>query len=329
MGDLRCNGTATWCPALLRGEVDQLRRPGIRRNKNIRSGALRVDRRGSLWVGTINDGVYRISGGVADHYGVSDGLSGNDVGLVFEDREGNIWVLTDGGLDKFRNTALITYTTRQGVSDSEFHSVMALRNGAVWIATNGTLNILRKQDGKTAIFDRKLSGQEVAPMLEDHSGVVWLGVGLALMRIQNGRFREVGGQSFASLGGVSGIAEDSGGTIWVLTPRGQLFNIVGDEINKQASLNDELGRQRYLVADPDGGLWLGATIGTVSYFRDGRLQTTSLSSPQGPVGIRAPFVDSDNSLLIPSSQGLYRLNHGQVTLFNSDNGLALPWRAST
>jgi signal transduction histidine kinase/ligand-binding sensor domain-containing protein len=289
-----------------------------------RSTALLVDRRGSLWVGTINDGVYRICGGVADHYGVSDGLSGNDAANFFEDREGNIWVLTDGGLDKFRNTALITYTTRQGVSDSEFHSVMALRNGAVWIATNGALDILKKQDGKTSIFDRKLSGREVAPMLEDHRGVVWLGVNLALMRFQNGRFQEIGGQSFASFGGVSGIAEDSGGTIWVLTPSGQLFSIVGDEIKKQASLNDELRRQRHLVADPNGGLWLGSPRGTVSYFRDGRFQTTSLSSPQGPVGIRAPFVDSDNSLLIPSSQGLYRLNHGQVTLFSSDNGLPCP-----
>ena len=76
------------------------------------------------------------------------------------------------------------------------------------------------------------------------------------------------------------------------------------------------------MADPNGGLWLGAPRGTISYFRDGRLQTTSLSSPQ--VSIRAPFVDSDNSLLVPSSQGLYRLNHEQVTLFSSDNGLPCP-----
>jgi signal transduction histidine kinase/ligand-binding sensor domain-containing protein len=289
-----------------------------------RSTALLVDRRGSLWVGTINDGVYRISGGAADHYGVSDGLSGNDVASLFEDREGNIWVATDGGLDMFRDTALTSYTTRQGISDSHFQSVMALRNGAVWIGTDGALNILRKQDGKIVIFDRKLSGQHVAPMLEDHSGVVWLGVGLALMQFQNGRFREVGGQRFASLGGVSGIAEDSGGTIWLLTRSGQLFNIVADKITKQASLDDGLGRQKYLVADPNGGLWLGAPKGTISYFRDGRFQTTSLSSPQGPVDIRTPFVDSDNSLLVPSSQGLYRLNHGQVTLFSSDNGLPCP-----
>jgi len=299
--------------------------PGFDRSR-VRPGHLLVDRRGSLWVGTMNDGVYRICGGAADHYGVSDGLSGNSVASLFEDREGNIWVLTDGGLDMFRDTALISYTTRQGVSDSHFYSVMALRNGEVWIGTGGAVNILRKQDGKTAIFDRKVSRQGVGPMLEDHSGVVWLGVDLALLRFQNGGFREIqapGRQPFASFGGVTGIAEDPGGTIWVLAARGQLFSIVGDKI-RQATPNDKLGPQQYLVADPNGGLWFGAPKGTVSYFRDGRLQTTSLTSPQGPVDIRAPFVDSDNSLLVPTSQGLYRLNRGQETLFSSDNGLPCP-----
>jgi PAS domain S-box-containing protein len=292
----------------------------------ILSHALLVDHRGSLWVGTQNDGVYRICGGVADHYGVSDGLSGNGVASLFEDREGNIWVATDGGLDIFRDTALISYTSRQGVSDRDFHSVMALRNGAVWIGTGDALNILRKQDGKTAILDRKLPGQRVGPMLEDHSGVVWLGVDLALMRFQNGRFREIGGQRFAGIGGVEGIAEDPGGTTWVLSKKNQLFSIVGNKIEKQASLNDELGRQSLLVADRNGGVWLGTQKGkiSISYVHDGRLQTTSLSSPQGPVGIQALFVDADDSLLVASSQGLYRLNHGQLTLFSSDNGLPCP-----
>ena len=295
----------------------------------VHSHALLVDRRGSLWVGTEDDGVYRICGGVADHYGVSDGLSGNGVGSLFEDREGNIWVLTDGGLDMFRDTALISYTTRQGVSGSEFHSVMALRNGAVLIGTADALNILRKQDGNVGILDRKLPGKGVGPMLEDHNGVVWLGVDLALMRFQNGRFREIGaprGQRTTNFGGVTGIAEDSGGTIWVLTHRNQLFSIVGDKIEKQASPNYELGGLKFLVADPSGGVWLGTHKGksTISSFRDGRLQTTSLSSPQGPAGIQALLVDSDNSLLVLSSQGLYRLNHGQLTLFSSDNGLPCP-----
>ena len=290
------------------------------------SHALLVDRRGALWVGTENDGVYRICGGVADHYGVSDGLSGNGVVNLFEDREGNIWVATDGGLDMFRDTALISYTTRQGVSERGLHSVMALRNGAVWIGTGGALDILREQDGTAAIFDRKLSGQGVGPLLEDDRGVVWLGVESALMRFRNDRFLEIGGRRFMGTGGVNAIAEDSRGTIWVLGKRNQLFSVVRDKIEKQASFDDELGRLSLLVADRSGGLWLGTQRGksSISHFRDGRLQTTLLSSPQGPVGIQALFVDFDNSLLVSSSQGLYRFNHGQVTLLSSDNGLPCP-----
>jgi ligand-binding sensor domain-containing protein len=114
----------------------------------VNSHTLLVDRRGSLWVGTQNDGVYRICGGVADHYGVSDGLSGNGAGSLFEDREGNIWVLTDGGLDMFRDTALFSYTTRQGVSDTDFHSVLALRNGGVWIGTGAPLTFCENKTAK-------------------------------------------------------------------------------------------------------------------------------------------------------------------------------------
>src|SRR5580704_7176090 len=106
----------------------------------VRPGVLMIDRRGSLWIGTMNDGIYRICGGVADQYGVSDGLSGNGVASLFEDREGNIWVATDGGLDMFRDTALISYTTRQGVPDSHLYSVMALRNGSVLFGAGDALN---------------------------------------------------------------------------------------------------------------------------------------------------------------------------------------------
>src|SRR5208283_4173727 len=50
--------------------------------------ALRFDHDGNLWVGTANDGVFRVHGNAVEHYARMQGLSGDFVRAFFEDREG-------------------------------------------------------------------------------------------------------------------------------------------------------------------------------------------------------------------------------------------------
>src|SRR5262249_7535262 len=62
----------------------------------VASDTLFMDRNNSLWIGTTNDGLYRVHDGLADHYGTTDGLSGTAVHQIYEDHEGNLWVVADG-----------------------------------------------------------------------------------------------------------------------------------------------------------------------------------------------------------------------------------------
>src|SRR5262249_9395638 len=78
--------------------------------------------------------------GSTDVFSQPDGLSGDDVHSFFEDREGNIWVSTDGGLDRFRDLAVVTFTQRQGLSNALALSVLASRDGSVSVASSGGLN---------------------------------------------------------------------------------------------------------------------------------------------------------------------------------------------
>src|ERR1700730_9426480 len=65
-----------------------------------------LDRNNTLWIGTLDQGIYRISGERVDHFGSADGLSGDSVRRFFEDREGNLWVTTSRGIDCFHDVRI-------------------------------------------------------------------------------------------------------------------------------------------------------------------------------------------------------------------------------
>jgi signal transduction histidine kinase/ligand-binding sensor domain-containing protein len=97
-----------------RGAPPALRSPYPTDSAQIR-GAPRFDREGNLWIATRYDGVQRV--GMADPEGPSanadakslvetargsERLSSDVTNQIFEDREGDIWVGTEKGLDRFR-----------------------------------------------------------------------------------------------------------------------------------------------------------------------------------------------------------------------------------
>ena len=85
----------------------------------IRAIALFVDRQQSLWVGTESQGLYHIRDGHADHYGAAQGLTGDEVHSIYEDKEGNVWVTTDRGVDLFRDIPIVSFSSTEGLSGSD------------------------------------------------------------------------------------------------------------------------------------------------------------------------------------------------------------------
>ncbi len=105
--------------------------------------SLHIERDGALWVGTLNNGLYRIHGETVDHFGATDGLSGDSVVQIFEDREGTLLVSTTKGLDSFRDLGVVTISTREGLGTDEVDSVLAARDGTVWAGGAESLDAIR------------------------------------------------------------------------------------------------------------------------------------------------------------------------------------------
>jgi ligand-binding sensor domain-containing protein len=95
------------------------------------------DREGSLWIGALVDnGLLHIHQGTTDLFTPGNGLSGGSVSSLIQDREGNIWVATGDGLDKFRDFAVPTFSVEQGLSSRGVFSILSARDGSLWLVVS-------------------------------------------------------------------------------------------------------------------------------------------------------------------------------------------------
>jgi ligand-binding sensor domain-containing protein len=90
-----------------------------------RQPTLLRDRDGALWIGTLNAGLVHLHQGRLDVFTQADGLSGGPIQSLFEDREGNVWVATANGLDRFREYPFTTIGKKQGLSNSNITCLLA------------------------------------------------------------------------------------------------------------------------------------------------------------------------------------------------------------
>jgi len=285
--------------------------------------ALLLDRDSSLWVGTLNQGIYRIRGNKVDHFRSSDGLSGDAVTGLFQDREGNIWIATSSGIDTLHDLRVASFSMRQGLSADQVNSVLASHDGAVWIG-NYDLDVLRS--GKiTSIEPRNgLPGRRTTSLLEDRAGRLWVGVDRELSVFEQGQFKKIPTRDSSPLGAVRAMTEDVDGSIWVvtndpITDHHRLLRFQDLRISEEIS-SPQLPAINALAPDPDGGVWIGLASGGLARVRNGQMELLPFSSPHdGPVN--GLLVNSDASILAATTSGLVGWRNGPLQTLTVRNGL--------
>jgi ligand-binding sensor domain-containing protein len=285
--------------------------------------ALLLDRDSSLWVGTLNQGIYRIQGNKVDHFRSSDGLSGDAVTRLFQDREGNIWIATSSGIDNLHDLRVASFSTRQGLSSDQVNSVLASRDGTVWIGNYG-LDVLRS--GKiTSIQPRNgLPGRRVTSLLEDRAGRLWVGIDRELSVFEQGQFRKIHSGDGSPLGAVRAMTEDVDGSIWVATDdpitRSPRLLRIQDLIIREEISSPQLPATNALAPDPHGGVWLGLASGGLAQFRNGQMEFFPFSSPHDG-RVYGLLVNSDTSILAATPSGLVGWRNGTLQTLTVRNGL--------
>ena len=286
------------------------------------------DRDGALWVATPDRGLVHIHQGKTDVFSEADGLSGDTVTGLLEDREGDVWAVTTNGIDRFREYAVPNISIKQGLSNTNSVAIVGAKDGSVWVATYNGLN--RWKDGRISVVDGIRSTQDPnrtpkgAPysLFEDSQRRIWISTVQEFGYLENNRFvpvRDVHG------GRITSMAEGSSGHLWLAKEEDGLLHLFQGRVVEKFPWTT-LGHNddgRVVLADPSHhGIWLGFSAGGISYFADGAIRKSySVAEGLGAGRVNGLRFGPRGALWAATENGLSRIKDDHVTTLTSKNGL--------
>jgi signal transduction histidine kinase/ligand-binding sensor domain-containing protein len=286
----------------------------------LRVMSLFKDREGALWIGTGNDGVYRIYSDQIEHYAAASN-SMQFVSQITEDHEGSIWLVTRNGLERFSGRPVATLVDGDGFHSVEVDGVSVANDGTLWVAGSDTLLTLRPGA-------HRFSAPVVLPphtlttsIFEDHAGVMWVGINDSLTRLEGHRFIPLKLATGAPLGMIVSLAEDRAFNLWAVSlgPPRQILKI--DPRTNHVTSIANLPAASRVVADPAGGIYVAALNGDLVHV-DALGRQVIYPHPAGHSG-RIPqlSVTGDGTVYASTGFGLETLRNGKIQVLDARNGL--------
>jgi signal transduction histidine kinase/ligand-binding sensor domain-containing protein len=300
------------------------------------------DRDGGYWIGTNTQGVVHAYLGNFDTFQPADGLSDDDVAALFEDHEGNIWVATNKGLDRFSSYSVSTYSRNEGLSSDITASVLAASDGGVWFNAENRLSRLDRgqitiyhaptqpseqlrqdvQQRLRTIIVSGLPNHDLGSLFQDGDRHIWLAATGGVGYLDDDRFVSIKG---VPGGVVYAIGGDKSGNLWISNFDAGLLHLLNGRLVQQIPWT-ALGRNDLataLAVDPSqGGLWVGFSKGGLAYLSDGRIRTLHTAADGlGQGRVSDLRFDRDGTLWVATDGGLSLVKDGRIVTLTPRDGL--------
>src|SRR5471032_117746 len=315
------------------------------------------DRSGTLWIGSLTDGVSRANLG---YHGFERFVPrdidpdfvkfSNFVRSVGAAANNQLWLALDDGLalfDPAKREMVRTWSAtpkRPGaLSSNVIYSTYQAPDGVLWIGTSEGLNRLDTPDApfKVIHFGSKTTDfiNTIAPV---RGGVLWLGTGTAMLRYDPASGAV---ESYAhddknpdsrSVNGATTVVEDNAGRVWsgefyrgggldMLDPATGKFRHFWLDPKNPTSLSSDRVSSMHL--DADGSMWVGTSKGLnhVVAGKDGAFTITRIQE-KGDLGTRlieAIRSDKNGMIWVTTAAGLSKIDpvSGTVTEYSVEDGL--------
>jgi signal transduction histidine kinase/ligand-binding sensor domain-containing protein len=280
------------------------------------------DSDGNLWIATREDGVVRVARPPAgsshslpeiDRLTTSEGLSNNSVSDIFEDREHNLWIATQNGLNRLRDDKISIITQRTGLLSNNLDSVVSTSAG-IFAGSNLGLNRVDTAHSETVLHG------SIYSLARASDGSLFFATSLGLSQLKEGK------ASLVPLGvdaiHVTVLLQDPSRELWFYDQHKGLYRWREGHLASRV-IDPALNNKSVSVmeADSHGRVWFGLTTGEIVLY-DGagfRIFTEADNLPGGAV--HAIAAGSDDSVWIASEHGLALFTGNRFTSWSRKNGL--------
>jgi signal transduction histidine kinase/ligand-binding sensor domain-containing protein len=291
---------------------------------------------GSLWgTETTRGGAYRVSLPMIDTrrsteagasgvetYSKRQGLTSDMAVPVLEDNEGNVWVGTNLGLNRFRRNNIVALTE---VSDSA-HLGFGLAGGvgnSVALAGGGTLFHTDGQTTRAVMRDLP----RIVSAHESSEGAVWLIGYEHLWRLHGERCQQIALPGNRRANDIHAMASDRSGVPWISLAGEGLYRYFDDAWLKMDAPPGRL--PDVLAADGGGGMWLGYAASRVvlldkrgnrRYGEQEGLRVGNITAINA--GARHVVVAGEKAIALFEAGAFRSLPHNQRSEFMGITGIA-------
>jgi len=239
--------------------------PAIKGNPAIR--AIISDKQKNIWVGTVDNGLFKYSNGVIKNYTDTNGLLSNSVSCLYCDKKGNIWVGQDNGFCKIEGEKITSYTK---VGTGPFISVRCITEdkiGNIWFASY--VNGAAVYDGTTFrkyTFRDGLASNTVFSVLCDEKENVWFGTAMGLSRLKDNSFKTITAAEGLCSNVIVTILEDADKNLWFGSSGGGVSRFDNERFIHFPE-SENIGKLVYAVQqDKEGNMWFATSNGGVTKY---------------------------------------------------------------
>jgi len=287
---------------------------------------LLYDSRDNLWIATIGEGLWRArleagNPAVVEKASLYSGLLSDSVQSIIEDREGNVWVGTTGGLHKLTERK-VTPIVNIGLAIS----VEVTGAGGIWAGTGSGL--VKLAPAGTGGFERlRLDGsasQYVRTVHRDREGTVWVGSNQGLFRVADSHLEPVSIPSANAAGPIAMIGSDAHGTVWLSDGVHLLRWNSGRFASVPLPFTGAEQRISLVYGDSAGRVWIALTGGRLMRLDDG-IEGHGFQDVEALRNVHRSIYDivedSEGVVWVLGNAGLSRLSGEECATLKTASGL--------